>query len=108
MPCKAFSYSKEGDAESFVYEGIHITSTENTIGELRNMVSITGTLDSDTTVGWWNYDGGYIATNAEIIQESTGKTIVNAGPKASDFYVGDYYVNIFGQKVQGTKSLPEV
>lgn len=108
MPCKAFSYSKEGDTEFFGYEGVHITSTENTIGELRNMVSITGMLDSDTTVGWWNNDGGYIATNAEIIQESTGKTIVNAGPKASDFYVGDYYVNIFGQKVQGTKSLPEV
>ena len=45
----------------------------------------------------------WLATNCEV-QAVDGTVLQAAGPKASDVKSGSYYVNIFGEKVNGTYS----
>ena len=75
---------------------------ENTIAGINNTKAITGmSKDTGETAGWWNR-GTWIATNMDIIQDSTGKVVYKGGPKASEIRVGSGYYNIFGEWVEGT------
>lgn len=100
---KAFKF----DGNFYGSDGIGAASpvsVENNLYYFRDTLKTIGLLDTNTEICYYGDTIGFIATNCEIVK-SDGTTIVKAGPKASDFYTGDYYVNIFGEKVEGTKEL---
>lgn len=102
MPCKAFTFSESVDLE---YDNRGPIALSKAVSDMLNSVSITELSQNDSTVGYWNYDKGYICTNCEIINETNDDIIVPAGPKASNVLVGSYYINIFGEQVAGTKEI---
>lgn len=80
-------------------------AVENNLYRFRDTLKTTGLLNTSTEICYYGDTIGWIATNCEIVK-ADGTTVVEAGPKASDFYIGDYYINIFGEKVEGVKELP--
>ena len=107
MPAKPFTYNRQINLD---YDNIGPMAKSLTIKGIIDTVRITGfaTEQGYNTVGHWNYDDAdcWFATNCKIISKKNNVVVYEGGPKASDFYVGDYYTNIFGEKVDGTKSLP--
>lgn len=101
---KAFEFDGDFAGEMGIGDASPV-AVENNLYYFRDTLKTIGLLDTTTDIMYYGDTIGWIATNCEIVK-ADGTTVVEAGPKASDFYVGDYYVNIFGEKVEGTKELP--
>lgn len=77
-----------------------------TIQDIKNLSIITSLGDTNaSSYGYYTYGNGFMITNCKVVN-SDGVVLQEAGPKASTTLKGQHYINIFGERVEGTYEQP--